>query len=269
MTDPPPLVRLTLPSRPENVAVVRHALAGLAEALGMGEERVADLKTIVTEASMNVVAHAYEDEEGPLEVFAVPENGDLLVVIRDYGQGIRPRPAIDGSSLRLGMPLIAALASSFEIHGGHGHGTEVRARVAIHANGDAPTEPETGRFEAMTISVEPGDLVAPIVSRVISMMAARADLSVDRLSDALLLGDAISANAGKDFPDGRVQIVIGDSEGAIDVRIGPLCEGAAERMLKALEVPAVGASLQSLADDVAIEETDGVERLRLRIGQRK
>ena len=55
---------ITIPARSENVAVVRHAVAGLAERLGMEEPGVGDLKTVVTEACMNVVVHAYEDEPG-------------------------------------------------------------------------------------------------------------------------------------------------------------------------------------------------------------
>ena len=59
-----PDLRLVLPARAENVGVVRHALAGLAEALGMEAGRVGDLKTVVTEACMNAVIHAYEDGAG-------------------------------------------------------------------------------------------------------------------------------------------------------------------------------------------------------------
>ena len=40
--------RCPFPRRAENVAVVRHALAGLAERLGMDEPGIADLKTVVT-----------------------------------------------------------------------------------------------------------------------------------------------------------------------------------------------------------------------------
>ena len=58
---------MLLPAKAENVAVVRHALAGLAEEIGMDEPGIADLKTVVTEACMNVVVHAYEGEPGPLD----------------------------------------------------------------------------------------------------------------------------------------------------------------------------------------------------------
>ena len=74
-----------------NVPLIRHALAGLAEALEMEPTEIADLKTVVTEACMNVVVHAYEDDEtGPLEVAAWPRGRVLVVSVRDYGAGIRP-----------------------------------------------------------------------------------------------------------------------------------------------------------------------------------
>ena len=67
-------VEFSLPARAENVALVRHAIAGFAEALEMEGAEIADLKTVVTEACMNVVVHAYEgDGAGPLEVEAWPD----------------------------------------------------------------------------------------------------------------------------------------------------------------------------------------------------
>src|SRR4051794_12066095 len=79
-------LQMTLPARAENVAVVRHALAGLAERIGMDEPGIADLKTVVTEACMNVVVHAYPaDVSGLLEVEAAREQDGLAVVVRDYG----------------------------------------------------------------------------------------------------------------------------------------------------------------------------------------
>src|SRR3954451_8758818 len=62
--------RLSLPAVAENVAVVRQALTGMTEALGIGPGVLADMKTAVSEACNNVVLHAYEDG-GPVEVFAV------------------------------------------------------------------------------------------------------------------------------------------------------------------------------------------------------
>jgi hypothetical protein len=41
---------LTLPARPENVAVVRHAFGGLGDALDIDDQVLADVKLAVTEA---------------------------------------------------------------------------------------------------------------------------------------------------------------------------------------------------------------------------
>src|SRR5664279_4627703 len=133
-------LQMALPARAENVAVVRHALAGLGERLGMDDASVADLKTVVTEAAMNVVVHAYPDGEvGLLSVDAVAEDAGLTVEVRDHGMGIRPRPDIDRPSLRIGLTLIAALSSSFEISGGVGRGTVIRMHLPLRAREDGDT----------------------------------------------------------------------------------------------------------------------------------
>src|SRR3954454_3605529 len=100
-------LQMSLPARAENVAVVRHALAGLAERLGMDEASLADLKTVVTEACMNVVVHAYAGmEPGPLVVEAEGAGGGVTVLSREHGSGIRPRPGADErQSLRIRLTL--------------------------------------------------------------------------------------------------------------------------------------------------------------------
>src|SRR6476469_5669296 len=61
-------VRLSLPARPENVAVVRHVLGAFAEALHLPVGVVDDMRLAVTEACTNVVRHAYDGvDPGPLE----------------------------------------------------------------------------------------------------------------------------------------------------------------------------------------------------------
>src|SRR5438046_504826 len=65
-----PDIELRLPARAENVAVVRHALSGVGEALEIGEQTLADIRLAVTEACTNVVVHAYDEAGGPMEVSA-------------------------------------------------------------------------------------------------------------------------------------------------------------------------------------------------------
>jgi anti-sigma regulatory factor (Ser/Thr protein kinase) len=106
-------VRLTLPARPENVAVIRHVLGAFAEALRLPAEQIEDMRLAVTEACTNVVRHAYDDEVGPIEVVIRPDGNRLEVTVSDRGRGLGPSP--DAAGPGLGLSLIAALADSVEI----------------------------------------------------------------------------------------------------------------------------------------------------------
>jgi serine/threonine-protein kinase RsbW len=119
-----PDLELVLPARPENVAVVRHALGGFGDAFDVPDQALADIKLAVTEACTNVVVHAYPDGEGPLGVNAWMEDDRLTVVVHDEGRGMLPRP--DSPGLGLGLPLIATLAESLELGTGADDRTEVR-----------------------------------------------------------------------------------------------------------------------------------------------
>jgi anti-sigma regulatory factor (Ser/Thr protein kinase) len=258
---------MSLPARAENVAVVRHALAGLGERLGMDGQSVDDLKTVVTEAAMNVVVHAYpEGEVGLLSVEAFGEDEGLTVVVRDFGSGIRPRPApdVERQSLQIGLTLIAALSSSFEIRGGIDRGTEIRMHLPLAA-GTRDGRPDLAQqavepAEATAVRVGPPELVGPILSRVLGALAARHEITVDRLSDTMLLSDAISAAAPQGFTDGHVELSIADRPEGIELRVGPMTDGGASRLRQGLDLPQVG-SLESLADDLRVEQGEEGEFL--------
>jgi serine/threonine-protein kinase RsbW len=257
---------ITLPARSENVAVVRHAVAGLAEQLGMEEPGIADLKTVVTEACMNVVVHAYDDMPGPLQVEALPEDRGLTVVVRDSGGGIRPRPDIDRPSLRIGLTLIAALSSSFEISGGLNRGTEIKMHLAFSANSNKAPEIESSMEvpNAAELTIGAPELIAPVLGRVVGVLAARRHITIDQLSDATLLTDALSERAPDAFSDGHFCFSVAEESDGIDLRIGPLSPGAGEKLRDGLTVPEVGGSLETLADEVRVEEGEAGEYLIVR-----
>jgi serine/threonine-protein kinase RsbW len=121
-TDAPDL-ELTLPARPENVAVARHAIGGFADVLDVPDQTLADVKLAVTEACTNVVVHAYPGSEGPMGLRATVVDDVLRVVVVDQGRGMLPRP--DSPGLGLGLPLIATLTESLELGTGEGEQTEV------------------------------------------------------------------------------------------------------------------------------------------------
>jgi serine/threonine-protein kinase RsbW len=141
-----PEVRLTMPARAEGVGVVRQALAGMADALAYDAAVVADMKMAVTEACTNVVVHAYDGEEGTLEVEMLADETALTIVVRDWGTGIQPRPVRrEAPALGLGLPLIAALSDSFELKGSTNAGAEVRMTFVADRSADpASTNPVTG-----------------------------------------------------------------------------------------------------------------------------
>src|SRR3954454_16307021 len=85
-----PELRLVLPGRAENVAVVRRALSGVVDVLELGEERLLDINAAVSEACNNVVVHAYEGTEGPMHVHLCIQQAELEVIVSDVGVGIRP-----------------------------------------------------------------------------------------------------------------------------------------------------------------------------------
>ena len=257
-------LRIRLPAKPENVAVVRQALTGLGDAFELDPDFLSDIRTAVTEACNNVVIHAYPgDQPGLLEVEADPGDGTAVdVLVRDYGAGLQPNTTpSEERSLGLGLPLIAALARRFEIRGREGGGLDVRMMFAPNNEGSDEVRVERisdadAERSAPTagMSIVPGPLVSAISSRVTAMLAARVDFPLDRLADAVLVSDAISAHAEQYVAGEDVGLAIEDGDDALDFRVGPLREGGARGLLSELEVPGFGGSLERLVDGVDVEE---------------
>lgn len=136
---------LTLPARPENVAVVRRAVGAFARTAGFDEDGVADVALALSEACANVVIHAYRrDAEGTLlEVRASCSAEALAVVVSDHGGGMAPRT--DSPGLGLGLPLMASLASTLELRETAGGGTEVWMTFERRQHTPAPDPIPFGR----------------------------------------------------------------------------------------------------------------------------
>jgi anti-sigma regulatory factor (Ser/Thr protein kinase) len=266
ISEKPEGLRMRLPARAENVAVVRHALAGLAEQIGMDETGVADLKTVVTEACMNVVVHAYSGETGPLVVRAEPDSEGLTVIVSDNGSGISPQAESERDSLKLGLSLIAALSSSFSISGGLERGTEVMMRMPLQGTSNDGDErkitPEVAT--GAEIAIDRNELLEPVLGRMVAALAARRALPVERVSDAVLISDAIARAAPGRFVDGCVRVGLGENDDGLELRLGPMEEGAAGEIRGELEVPGLGGSLEALADELVVDESDDGEYLIIR-----
>jgi len=122
---PSPDLEISVSARAENVAVIRHVLGGIGNALALHPEILSDVKLAVSEACANAVIHAYaEDEAGLLDLELSTLGEQLEIVVRDHGRGMMPRA--DSPGLGVGLPLMASLSRSLELTNRTGGGTEIR-----------------------------------------------------------------------------------------------------------------------------------------------
>jgi anti-sigma regulatory factor (Ser/Thr protein kinase) len=306
----PPNVRLQLSPQPENVALIRTALAGVAEAIDLPPQALDDVRTAVTEAANNVVLHAYQgDHHGSLEVDTHIAPNAITVIVRDEGVGILPHlsgrdgsrdggdggrdggGSSDGSrdgdsdggilepaeidaagSLKLGLPVITALASRVAFRARPAGGTEVRMEFATPPGSNVRTEfathpgsdirPELpGRLggggersgapeliTAATIAITPDSLARTVLPRLLCALAARANFSTDRISDAQLLADAIAAQTFHSIIGEHLHVAVAVEPRQVQLHVGPL------------PLPA-GHSDEALVDSVLGELAPVIERL--------
>lgn len=113
------------------------------------------------------------------------------------------------------------------------------------------------------LSVTAGPLAGPVLARVIAMLAARANLPIDRLNDAVLLGDAVAAAAEPVVTDGRIRVAIDARPQALELRIGPLVDDGAERLRDGARMPGAGDVLERLTNGIQVERGDDGEYLLL------
>ena len=116
-------LELRLDAEPPTVAVVRRELGRFAdEHFGTAG---AEIALAVSEAVSNVVLHAYRDgSRGSVRVVACVYPDALVVVVRDYGCGMRPNPASPGAGL--GLSIIGASASAMNVERPDDGGTRIR-----------------------------------------------------------------------------------------------------------------------------------------------
>lgn len=125
---------IRVPATAAEMAGVRGAVADCARALGMSSEGVDDARTVVSEACGNAVKHAYGDAPaGPLDVTVSAEDGNLRIVVRDFGGGIGARADASPPGLHAGLSIIGALSSGFRLDSRRGAGTEIEARLPLAA----------------------------------------------------------------------------------------------------------------------------------------
>jgi serine/threonine-protein kinase RsbW len=270
----PPNIRLDLSNKPENVVLVRETLAGAAEAIGLDALDLDDIRTAVTEACNNVVLHAYEGEEGPLEVEIYAAGGLFDVFVRDHGIGMRPPTRDDQWIVGIGLPVIEALVQNVEFADTAEGGTEVRMRFATPgARTLEPPDEALGsingaRGEASTTSVTiapVAPLARTVLPRLLGVLAARAHFSTDRISDALLVADALGAHASRSTSAGHLTIKVSIEPRTLELSLGPLDVGRARELMTDSTAEGVGRVIEKLSDHHSVAVDGSYEVLDLQL----
>jgi anti-sigma regulatory factor (Ser/Thr protein kinase) len=143
-----PVFARSLPAVATSVGVVRRELDRALDRLGVATRRREDIALAVTEATTNVVLHAYLDmDAGPLDATASVSGRTLLVIVRDRGRGMTPHP--DSPGVGFGVPLMDALADSVEIGPDQ---PERGTRVALLFRDAVPPMPAPPGFLTRSVS---------------------------------------------------------------------------------------------------------------------
>jgi hypothetical protein len=136
---------------------------------------------------------------------------------------------------------------------------------------DTPVEDAPPAENSVSLRLANGPLAAPVLGRVVSMVLARADCPMDRLDDALIVCDTLSAHAPAYASDDHLTFTLVTDRRGIELRVSELAAQGAGKLLADANVPGVGNVLERLTDELQIEPsgTDGSREqliLTLRFG---
>jgi anti-sigma regulatory factor (Ser/Thr protein kinase) len=266
VTAHPPILSLRLNSRPDTSGMVRAALGGLARPFVLRPELVNDLKTAISEACNNAVEHAYRGQSGAIAVQVDVGFESVQASVRDWGGGFQ-HLAPSGDRLRVGLPVINALADRAEFLTAPGSGTEVRmcfdirhdprrdgvlARVEESEDLEAWTPWRRGLAGDVVVTLLPRELLSVVLEPLTSALAARSRFSLERFSDVYLVARALATHVQSVASSGRVSFALGAAEQQLNVTVGPLRAGTGELL---------GPEVAALADELAVEPLDGSELL--------
>lgn len=131
---------LEFPSRSNNEAFARSAVACFAAQLDPTMEELGDIRTAVSEAVTNAIVHAYPDGLGMVTLRCRILKGNTLdIVVKDKGIGItdieqarKPMFTTGGMDRSgMGFTIMESFMTSLEISSSPGKGTTVHMRRRI------------------------------------------------------------------------------------------------------------------------------------------
>jgi serine/threonine-protein kinase RsbW len=111
-------IQLRIDSDPATLAPARKAVEFLCVRGGFAPDAAAEVGLSLNEALANIIRHAYEDRtDRPIDVAGEVHQGQLVLRLRDWGNGTMPRPRPQVDPLNpggLGLVCMRSLMDSIE-----------------------------------------------------------------------------------------------------------------------------------------------------------
>jgi anti-sigma regulatory factor (Ser/Thr protein kinase) len=132
-------MKMTLPKIPDIELVAIQGLERMAQHLGISDEKIGEAKILVTEAVINALEHA--GEQNPVvDVEFTMASQEITIFVRDYGKGFEPNsvqePDIQaklGTARKRGwgLKLMKTLSDDFRIESSN-QGTKITIIKKLH-----------------------------------------------------------------------------------------------------------------------------------------
>jgi anti-sigma regulatory factor (Ser/Thr protein kinase) len=115
------------PAEVGSVRPAREVVVDWLQRQSSADPPMGDVALLISEAMTNAVIHAYVGHEvpGEVHVHVALDRDEVMVVIEDQGNGLRPRP--DSPGLGYGLALMVAISNRFEAQSAESQGTRLRA----------------------------------------------------------------------------------------------------------------------------------------------
>jgi serine/threonine-protein kinase RsbW len=251
-------VTLRAPATNEALPVIRQTLRAVGSAVGADAEPLEDAELAVDEAAAQAIGRAGR-APGCLEVEIRPQARELVVVVREPPRRLRMLRGRRGRrDARLAAAIIEGLAQDVEVRRPTHRPPELVMSFAIS---DEPLA--LGRGSG-------AEAVERIASRLVAVVAAEADMPMDRVVEAVLVAELAARNTPSRLVGDVVSLTLDVSPGGLELRIGPLEPGGADDLVVDSELPGVGPVLARLADAVApaptnFDDAPGAEDVVIRL----
>ncbi|MFA5927886.1 MAG: ATP-binding protein [Candidatus Margulisiibacteriota bacterium] len=123
------VVSLKVPSLAKYGGIVRDAVYGVALRAGLSVEDSEDLRLAIGEAFTNAIQYSYEEERADkhVDIICNTANGQLEVIIKDYGRGFteEDKPESNKVGIGLGITFMQSLMDDVRIESALGKGTSI------------------------------------------------------------------------------------------------------------------------------------------------